>query len=224
MVDRLPVVLRTDTTPARLQEMPTGDQFPKSVLANALIRTEHTGPLNWAWATYGGSANAVALTPAFTRTAYAVGDEFRFRASAANTGATTINVGGLGAKAAVTVTGAALPPGYIRSGVDTVCTYDGARFVVGREIEYGSNANGNYVKLADGTAICTFERFGYAAGVNTFALPLTLISGATASCSITPLEQWDKELGIYISGSSWVVNMSQARSNYMQLLAVGRWT
>lgn len=154
MVDRLPVVLRTDTTPARLQEMPAADLLPKSVLTNALGRQDHTGPLNWAWAIYGGTANAITLAPAFARTAYVVGDEFRFRATATNTGAATINVGGLGAKAAVTVTGAALPAGYIRTGVETVCIYDGTRFVVQREMERGSNANGTYVKFSDGTQIC----------------------------------------------------------------------
>lgn len=158
MVDRLPVVLRTDTTPARLQEMPSGDLLPKSVLGNALPRSDHTGPLNWAWATYGGTANTVTLAPAFARTAYVAGDEFRFRATAANTGATTINVGGLGAKAAVTVLGTALPAGYIRAGVDTVCVYDGTRFVLQREIERSSNANGGYVKFADGTQICTHSQ------------------------------------------------------------------
>ena len=154
MADRLPVVLRADTTPARLQEMPAGDLLPKSVLGNALGRTDHTGPLNWAWSTYGGTANVLTLAPAFARTAYVTGDEFSFRATAANTGATTINVGGLGAKAAVTVTGAALPAGYIRTDVDTVCFYDGTRFVVQREIERGSNANGEYVRFADGTQAC----------------------------------------------------------------------
>ena len=117
-------------------------------------RSTHTGPLNWAWATYGGTANVVTLAPAFARTAYVAGDEFRFRAAAANTGATTINVGGLGAKTAVTVTGAALPAGYIRTGVDTVCVYDGANFVVERDMERGSNANGTYVKYVDGTLEC----------------------------------------------------------------------
>lgn len=271
MVDRLPVVLRTDTATPRLQEMPSGDSLPTSVLGNAtnranhtgtqtlatisdartaashdvqtsptdstaghvllvgafgvgapmsvvgadgatepgiysvtpgpgwgwpnggtlrvegvagsIFRTQfatplddmtyvrsgntsgawqswtdvraratHTGPLNWAWATYGGTANAIALTPAYARTAYVVGDQFRFRATAANTGATTISVGGLGVKTAVTVTGAALPAGYIRTDVDTVCVYDGTNFVVLREEERGSTANGNWVRYASGEA------------------------------------------------------------------------
>ncbi|WP_177340762.1 hypothetical protein [Comamonas thiooxydans] len=119
-----------------------------------LNRSNHSGPLNWAWSTYGGTANAITLTPAYARSAYVVGDEFRFRAIATNTGATTINVGGLGVKAAVTVTGAALPAGYIRTDVDTFCVYDGTSFVMQREVEYGSNANGSFIKSANGVLDC----------------------------------------------------------------------
>lgn len=121
-------------------------------------RANHIGSLNWAWSTYGGTANAISLTPAFARASYVIGDQFRFRATASNTGATTINVGGLGAKSAVTVTGAALPAGYIRTDVDTVCVYDGTQFVVQREIETGTNSNGTYTKFADGTLICSFTK------------------------------------------------------------------
>ncbi|WP_054074740.1 hypothetical protein [Comamonas testosteroni] len=123
-------------------------------------RSKHTGAVNWPWAAYGGTANAITLTPAFARAAYASGDQFRFRATATNTGAATINVGGLGVKSAVTVTGAALPAGYIRTDVDTVCVYDGTRFVVQREAEVGSNANGEYKKFGDGTMICTHKIAG----------------------------------------------------------------
>lgn len=229
MTERRPLILRADTAPPRLQELPAGDLLPTDTLGNAikvllqglvtgnnagitstdtvlqalgklqaqasakvdkdgakvlsdnnftnaervklanvaenasanssdaflLARANHTGPLNWAWSTYGGTANAITLTPAFARAAYAAGDQFRFRATATNTGAATINVGGLGVKSAVTVTGAALPAGYIRTDVDTVCVYDGVNFVVQREIERGSNTNGEYVRWADGTQTCT---------------------------------------------------------------------
>lgn len=103
----------------------------------------------------GGTANALTLTP-FNNlarpSAYVAGRQYRFRATTANTGATTINISGLGAKTAVTVTGAALPAGYIRTDVDTTITYDavGDRFVVGREIERGSNASGTFTRWADG--------------------------------------------------------------------------
>ncbi|MGX5220222.1 DUF2793 domain-containing protein [Pseudomonas segetis] len=114
--------------------------------------------------TYGGTANAITLTPTYGATAvsYADKDVYRFRATSSNTGATTINVNGLGAKAAVTVTGVALPAGYIRTDVETTITFDAAAdsFVVGREIERGSNAGGSFTRLADGSLTCTQTLIG----------------------------------------------------------------
>lgn len=99
----------------------------------------------------GGTANAIALTsPAELLT----GLKVRFRAIAANTGATTINLNGGGAIACRTVTGAVLPAGYIRTDVDTEAVYDGTYWAVGRGNERGSNSNGEYVRLADGTLTC----------------------------------------------------------------------
>lgn len=106
------------------------------------------------WTTYGGTANAVVLTPNFPRAAYSRGDTYRFRATATNTGATTIKVGALAAIAARTVTGVALPANYIRTDADTVCVYDGTNFIVSREVERGSNANGEYIRYAHGEQRC----------------------------------------------------------------------
>lgn len=84
------------------------------------------------WMTYGGAADAITLTTAYGSTVPALkaGDQFRFRATANNTGATTINVDGLGAIAAITITGVALPAGYVRTDVDSVAVYNGTNFVV----------------------------------------------------------------------------------------------
>lgn len=109
------------------------------------------------YAGYGGSANAITLTgilPAGV-SAIPVGTAVRFRATAANTGATTINLDGRGAVACRTITGVALPAGYIRTNVDTVATYDGTFWVVAREIERGSNVDGEFVRYADGTQLCS---------------------------------------------------------------------
>lgn len=102
-------------------------------------------------ATVGGTANAIALT---SPVAIATGARVRFRATAQNTGATTIALNGGAAVACRTITGVALPSGYIRTDVDTEAVYDGTYWVLGREIERGSNANGEYTKFADGTMIC----------------------------------------------------------------------
>lgn len=109
------------------------------------------------YSTYGGTANAITLSSIHVNapTALVTGAAYRFRATATNTGATTINPDGLGAIAAKTITGVDLPAGYIRTDVDTIATYDGTNFIVDRQIERGSNANGDYIRFADGTMICT---------------------------------------------------------------------
>ena len=73
--------------------------------------------------TYGGTANAVTLSGGTPVTALVNGAQFRFVATAANTGATTLNIDGLGDKTCKTITGAALPSGYIVSGAQTIATY-----------------------------------------------------------------------------------------------------
>lgn len=109
------------------------------------------------FATYGGTANAITLS--YGHLAHSVGMQVRFRATATNTGATTINLDGIGATACRTVTGVALPAGYIRTGVETVATYDGAYWVLERETERGGNANGEWVRYADGTQYCQHSGF-----------------------------------------------------------------
>lgn len=107
------------------------------------------------YASRSGTANAIALATGLGLGSLPAGLQLRFRAAAANTGAVTINVDGLGAVAAHPVGGAgALPAGYIRTDVDTVATYDGSAFIVDRAVERGSNANGTFVRFADGTQIC----------------------------------------------------------------------
>jgi hypothetical protein len=68
------------------------------------------------------------LSPVIT--AYAAGQTFRFIAAGANTGATTININGLGAKA-ITKTGATpLEPGDIAAGAAVQIVYDGTQFQI----------------------------------------------------------------------------------------------
>ncbi|MCK4957756.1 MAG: hypothetical protein KAT00_00110 [Planctomycetes bacterium] len=91
--------------------------------------------------TYGGTADVVTLTSIGTAlTALTDGDVFRFDATAVNTGAMTINVDGLGAKAVKTVTLVATPADYVRNDTQSVCRYDLANdwFVLSREIEKGA--------------------------------------------------------------------------------------
>ena len=105
-------------------------------------------------AVVGGTANAITITTGLSLSALVSGMQIRFRTGGGNTGATTINVDGIGAVAAVTVTSAALPDGYIRSNIDTVITYNSPNWIVSREVESGSSANGDYTRWEDGTQIC----------------------------------------------------------------------
>jgi len=120
-------------------------------------------------ATYGGTADAITLTTGLSYTAVTTGQQIRFRATSANTTAATINLDAIGAVACRTITGVALPASYIRTDVDTVATYDGTYWVLGREIERGSNANGQYVRFADGTLICTNQASIDGMSINTAA-------------------------------------------------------
>lgn len=101
---------------------------------------------------YSGTANAIVLTHGVS--ALVPGVAVRFQAMAANTGATTINLDGLGLRSCRTVTGVALPAGYLRTDTLTEAVYDGTYWVVRRLPERGSNANGDYLRLEDGSQRC----------------------------------------------------------------------
>jgi len=116
----------------------------------------NTGAFGAPFATYGGTANAITLTTGASLTSIADRQQVRFRATATNTGATTFNIDGTGAVSGVTVTGVALPSGYIRTGVDTLITRTGEGWVVERATEKGSNANGVFTRYDDGTLECYF--------------------------------------------------------------------
>jgi hypothetical protein len=77
--------------------------------------------------TSGGSANVQTLTYAVARTAYVAGDPYAFKAGFSNTGATTLNVNALGAKA-VQLAGRALLANDITSGFYYGVVYDGTNF------------------------------------------------------------------------------------------------
>lgn len=111
---------------------------------------------NGAYLTYGGTANAITLTSSnlIAGTALTTGAKIRFKATATNTGATTINVDGLGAVSCVTPTGVSLPANFIRTDTTTECEYDGTNFVVGRKVESGSNSDGIWTRFENGELAC----------------------------------------------------------------------
>ena len=75
-----------------------------------------------------GAANVYTLTPNGTYAAYAAGQQFAFRVHAANTGASTLNVSGLGAQAIVSGGGSALIAGQLALNKVALVVYDGTNF------------------------------------------------------------------------------------------------
>ena len=74
-----------------------------------------------------GTANAYVITPAISIGAYSVGQSFTFIPANTNTGASTLNVNGLGAKN-ILYHGLALNPGNIDPLIPATVVYDGTQF------------------------------------------------------------------------------------------------
>jgi hypothetical protein len=111
--------------------------------------------------TSGGTANAQTLTPVIAQTAYVPGAQSRFIAGFTNTGATTLNISGVGAIAINKRTPLGLVPltgGEIISGTMQSVVYDGTVFELGVSapipsltLKEGSNA-GDYTTSSSGLA------------------------------------------------------------------------
>jgi hypothetical protein len=107
-------------------------------VGNAVARTDYAatgqvqdGSFTWC-GTAGGTADALTLTPTPAITAYATGQKFRFKASAnANTGAATVAVSGLTAKA-LQLNDTALAAGDIAANKYYEALYDGTAFQIQR--------------------------------------------------------------------------------------------
>ncbi len=81
-------------------------------------------------ATPGGTVDVITLTPVPAIAAYAAGQIFRFQTAGANTGAVTINVSGLGAKAITKNGTTALAASDLAASQIAEITYDGTRFIL----------------------------------------------------------------------------------------------
>lgn len=77
-----------------------------------------------------GSADAYAIAPSPAISAYVAYQVFRFVAANDNTGASTLNVNGLGVKSIKKPDGSALEAGNIQAGGTYQVTYDGTNFVL----------------------------------------------------------------------------------------------
>lgn len=104
--------------------------------------------------TSGGTANAQTLTPSPAITAYTTGYEIAFIAGATNTGATTLNVSGLGVKTVKSQKGADLVAGDITTGRTYSAIYDGTYFILqNRNIILPTEGGTNLTSFATGDII-----------------------------------------------------------------------
>lgn len=118
----LPIVFGTKTVKGPLSDLDS-DFNP---LKNAILDSGN-GWVNWS--TVGGTVNAITLTNTPPCLTLNTGATFVFRVTSPNTGATTINVDGLGAQSVVNSVGAALTGGEL-SNLVTVIYVAGTGFYV----------------------------------------------------------------------------------------------
>lgn len=102
----------------------------------------------------GGTANAITLTSDLDLASFPNGYRGYFIPAAANTGAVTFAIDGGSATAVKTVTGAALPSGYIRSGKLTEFWTDGTDIFVHRLPEYSTSGTGDLWRFENNLQIC----------------------------------------------------------------------
>jgi len=119
------------------QTTPTGNLpmggFAHTNVGNATVRAMYAsaGQVQDGTATYLTSVsgtNTITATASFGMTAYVTGQVFSFVSAGANTGACTLNINSIGAKAIVKTDGSALVSGDVASGGAVQVIYDGTNF------------------------------------------------------------------------------------------------
>ncbi len=104
-----------------------GNAFDEQAYVEGKQSPRTLGQFNGEWVgTLGGSANTYTLTPAVPLTAYTTGMSFLAKVPAASTGASTLNISGLGTKACQVI-GAATTTNLVTAATYLV-VYDGTAF------------------------------------------------------------------------------------------------
>ena len=126
-----------------------------------------------------GSADTYAITVSPAPSAYAAGQIFIFKATNANTGASTLNVNSLGAKSIVKRSATALAANDILAGAIIVCQYDGTNMQMTSQLGNSPSGSGDMV-LADIQTVTGAKTFGTIGG----AVGKFILAGSTSGSTI----------------------------------------
>ena len=103
---------------------------------------------------------------------YFQGMDASFFVGVTNTGASTVDINGLGVKDIKNKDGSALAAGALRAGEFLTIQYNGTYFIISSEgsVETVTNANGTAIKFPDGTLVCRFttDVTGFILSTSTF--------------------------------------------------------
>lgn len=158
-----------------------------------------------------GSSNAYVLAASRTMTAYAQGDLFTFKANFTNTGAATLNVDTLGAKAIQSHTAALVGGEIVSDGVYTV-VYDGTQFqlINPKVVSLSAGLGGSLVLLnrtpASGASAVSWNSTHI---TSTYEKYLITVNDASFSTTADWWFQFSTD-----NGSTWIGSTSNVYARY----------
>ena len=149
-----------------------------------------------------------------TLAAYAAGQMFYFVAAGDNTGAVTLNLDGLGAKAVTRDGSVALAAGDIKSGEVVVVVYDGTRFQVVSQLNSAGNATFANVSITSALnvgGVATFTGNPVLSGGT--ANGVLYLNGSKAATSGSALVFDGTNLGIGTSSPGYALDAQKSVAN-----------
>lgn len=227
------------TTPTA--NLPMGG-FRHTGVGNASARTTYAsaadvqdGTIVYLTATAG--TDTITATAALSMLAYATGQRFHFVAAGTNTGAATLNINSIGAKAVTKYGSVALTAGDIPAGAAVTVIYDGTRFQIDSiKVELRTTANTwsatqtmtaalNYAAAVDVASAATTD-IGAAASNNVRITGTTTITSlGTASAGITRKVRFAGALTLTHNGTSLILpgsaNITTAADDTAEFYSLG---
>jgi hypothetical protein len=172
----------TDISTTAADNSPAGGESPKGVVDDylrqgfAFNKTLYNAlkDSSYLWLDTVAGTDMITATASPAVTAYAAGQTYRFKSAGANTGAVTLNLNSVGAKAITKNGTTALAAGDIPSGAVCEVVYDGSQFQL---------VNAGFVGLG-GSAVAARSAIGVA--------PMSAVKGLTGNVNATtPLTKYD---------------------------------